>query len=130
MGDVWGEEEDAENKEENKVEKGCPGEPLCVTSTFEAMWRVVGTEAAAELSDRSKLTFGQRSAAIMPGLAYQLQAGYAGRVRGNLMHSPGWARWVPACSAWETSGGSFGLARPMLPTLLYTPPFHVEFADS
>ncbi len=84
---VWDEEEAEAEDGEDETEGGCPGEPLCVTSTFESIWRVVGTEAAAELSDHSKLTFGQRSAAIMPGLAYQLQAGYANRVRGNLKAS-------------------------------------------
>jgi hypothetical protein len=79
------------NKEATKrLHTGCEGEPLCVTWMFQQFWGVLKKSTAgrfATFTPTRHLTFGERAAAIMPGLAYQLQSGYVDKIRGNLKAS-------------------------------------------
>ena len=85
QGDIMQEwSEGVHQPQASSLEEQCPGEPLCVTATFEHFFKVVGVAKAVDIKDQTKLSFGERAAKIMPGLAYKVASGYANIVRGNL----------------------------------------------
>ena len=82
-----GDVEDEKEAAADRITVGCIGEPLCITETFEKFWRVEGKTIADHIglhNTKSVLTFAERAALIMPGLGYQIQAGYVHKIHGNL----------------------------------------------
>jgi len=64
--------------------RGCADDPLCITNSFAAFWRVAPRDRMEAFVRGKLVTFKEKIAAIMPGLAYRVQSGYVNKVKANL----------------------------------------------